>query len=194
MSPDAPYHCRHRLRSQLSGGCTFSVPHFHPQLGHYLVHFISNAEEEAAMQHEVLSFLCLCGGGWSGQYNRQPCCAPAIAYCCSALQYKYDKIKPYSTTMPANLYNDLVRITQLARVGQIDLYDAIKACCAGKGGSETPALGSFISQINNLAKKAPIKYAAIQNTLGLSSGAGEWVAALGGECCQFSCSSQSSCT
>jgi len=90
----------------------------------------------------------------------------AVVACCCCLQYNYDQIKPSSTTMPANLYNDLVRITQLARVGQTDLFNAIKACCAGTTGTDTPALGSFISQVNNLAKKAPIQYSAIQNTLG----------------------------
>jgi len=76
--------------------------------------------------------------------------------------------------MPANLYNDLVRITQLARVGQVDLYDSIKACCNGTSAPDTPALSSFLSQVNNLAKKAPIQYSAVQAALGMSSSMSEW--------------------
>jgi hypothetical protein len=44
---------------------------------------------------------------------------------CSVLQTRYDALERGSA-LPLSLYDDVVRITKLARVGQADLYDAIR--------------------------------------------------------------------
>jgi len=72
--------------------------------------------------------------------------------------------------MPANLYDDLVAITRLARVGQVDLYDSVKACCAAASLSSVMPLKDFVGALPDLAAKAPVKLAEIQATLEMGSG------------------------
>lgn len=72
--------------------------------------------------------------------------------------------------MPANLYDDLAAITRLARVGQVDLYDSVKACCAATSLSSVTPLKDFVGALPDLAAKAPVKLAEIQATLEMSSG------------------------
>lgn len=90
------------------------------------------------------------------------------------MQDLYDSLDK-SSPLPLSLYDDLVRITKLARIGQDDLYNAIRSCCASNSSnaSGSSGLSTFVSSVNHLASAAPVSLSEIKLALNLQGDDGK---------------------
>jgi hypothetical protein len=67
------------------------------------------------------------------------------------------------TAVPASLQSDLVRISKLAKVAQVDLVESVKACCEG---SASNPLQQYTSSLESLVSQAVVNTTAIAAALG----------------------------
>lgn len=74
-------------------------------------------------------------------------------YCSLDLLFDFDSQEKYQALpdtekLPLSLVDDLVKLVQLAHVGQVELYDSIRSCCGLTGATSSGPLDDFVQRVS----------------------------------------------